>query len=179
MKTLVLDPPPIEMDRLVKRRRRLGLDRYDEMWEGVYHMAPTAHPYHGFLDRQLARLLGPYVDAAGLVGTGPFNLGCPDDFRVPDGGCHRGLPGTTYVTTAAVVIEIVSPGDETYDKLAFYAAHAVDEVIVVGPGHRRVHLYDLAGDHYDEAGRSRLLDVSADELEGRIRWPGSGSAPSR
>jgi hypothetical protein len=29
------------------------------------------------------------------------------------------------------VIEIVSPGDESWDKLPFYAAHEVDEALIV------------------------------------------------
>jgi Uma2 family endonuclease len=44
------------------------------------------------------------------------------------------------VPTAALVVEIVSPGDESYKKLDFYAAQAVDEVVIVDPagGPRRV-----------------------------------------
>jgi len=32
---LVLDPAPYELDALLERRRRSGLDRLDEVWEGV------------------------------------------------------------------------------------------------------------------------------------------------
>jgi hypothetical protein len=42
--TLVMDPPPAEFEALIERRRRLGLDRRDEMWEGVYHLAPAPAP---------------------------------------------------------------------------------------------------------------------------------------
>jgi hypothetical protein len=95
--------------RLLKQRQALGQDGYDEVWEGEYHMAPMAHPPHGYLDDELAVLLRPLALGAGLVGTGAFNLGSPDDYRVPDRGLHRGLPTTTFVPTAAVVVEIVSP----------------------------------------------------------------------
>src|SRR5712692_10522064 len=64
---------------------------FDEVWEGAYHLAPMAHAWHGYLDNVLAELLGPYARRAGLIGTGPFNLGEPDDFRVPDRGYHRTL----------------------------------------------------------------------------------------
>lgn len=64
-------------------------------------------------------LLDPLARRAGLVATGPFNLGQPDEFRVPDQGCHRSLPDTTFVATVPVVVEALSPGDETYDRLAF------------------------------------------------------------
>ena len=35
MPTLVMDPAPAEIDALIERRRRLGLDHRDEIWEGV------------------------------------------------------------------------------------------------------------------------------------------------
>ena len=87
MRTVVLGPRPPELDALIARRRSLGLDTHDEVWKGEYHMAPSAHSSHGWLDQQLAELLGPLARAAGLGGTGPFNLGEPDDFRVPDVVC--------------------------------------------------------------------------------------------
>ncbi|MHB8293109.1 MAG: PDDEXK family nuclease [Acidimicrobiales bacterium] len=71
-----------------------------------------------------AVILDPPASAAGLVETGPFNLGEPDDFRAPDRSVHRDFdPDAVYFPTAAVVVEIVSPGDETYYKLPIYTAH--------------------------------------------------------
>lgn len=173
VKTVVLDPLPVEVERLIERRKRLGLDAYDEVWEGTYHMAPMARFRHGWLDQQLAELLGPPARRAGLVMSGPFNIGAPDDFRVPDRGVHRGRPDpeAAYLATAAMVIEIVSPGDETYDKLPFYAGRGVDEVLVVDPGLERVRLLARAGDGYDDAGESTVLGVDVVELQGAIRWP--------
>lgn len=173
MKTVVLDPLPPEIEQLIERRRRLGLDSYDEMWEGVYHMAPMARFGHGQLQAQILGLLGPLADRAGLLASGPFNLGKPDDFRVPDAGLHRGHPDpdATYLDTAAVVVEIVSPGDETYDKLPFYAAHGVDEMLIVDPANRRVAIFALTGAQYENARRSGQLNVDVDQLAVAIRWP--------
>lgn len=170
---MVLDPPPVEVEQLIERRQRLGQDRYDEMWEGVYHMAPMARFGHGYLDQQLAELLGPLAREAGLVMTSPFNLGAANNFRVPDRGVHRGQPDpdAAFLPTAAVVIEILTPGDETYDKLPFYAAHGVEEVLVVDPPERRLRVLVLAGDHYQDASESTLLTVRAGDLEAAIRWP--------
>ncbi|MGH9074989.1 MAG: Uma2 family endonuclease [Acidimicrobiales bacterium] len=173
MRTLVPDPAPPEVQQLIERRKRLGLDGYDEVWEGVYHMAPMARFRHGRLQVQLARLLGPHSDAAGLVDSGPFNLGDgPESFRVPDLGYHRqGLdPEALYVATAAMVVEVVSPDDETYDKLAFYAAHGVDEVVVVEPVERQVRIFARDGSHYAETGRSSLLGVQAADVASQLRW---------
>lgn len=172
----MLDPPPVEVEMLLARRRELGLDLYDEIWEGVYHMAPMARGVHGYLQDQLSGLLRPYAPAKGLVGTGPFNLGDADDFRVPDHGYHRHLdPEAVYLPTAAVVVEIVSPGDETYDKMGFYAAHAVDELLVVEPERQAVLVFALTRDNdeearYEEALGSSVLGVGAAELTAAVRW---------
>ncbi len=37
-----------------------------------------------------------------------------------------------------MVVEIPSPGDETWHKLPFYAAHDVDEVLIVDPAEQTV-----------------------------------------
>jgi Uma2 family endonuclease len=106
-----------------------------------------------------------------LTGTGPFNLGIPDDYRVPDGGLHRGVPLATFVPTAAVVIEIVSPGDETWQKLDFYAAHSVDELLIADPAKRSVTWLVLHAGRYIEAEYSSLLRVSSAKLTEQINWP--------
>ena len=38
MPTLVRDPQPAEFEALLERRRQLGQDLLDEVWEGVYVM---------------------------------------------------------------------------------------------------------------------------------------------
>ncbi len=172
MKTVVLDPAPVELARLIERRKRLGLDRYDEVWEGVYHMAPAPRYGHAYLDDELTRILRPHAEAAGLAGSGPFNLGHHDDFRVLDHGYHRGRPDpeAVYLDTAALVVEIVSPGDETYDKLPFYAARGVDEVLIVEPTERRIRILALARGHYEDIGSSAVLDVDVDQIQAAVRW---------
>jgi len=112
--------------------------------------------------------------AAGLVGTGPFNLGEPADHRVPDRGYHRGRPTGTWLATAAIVVEIVSPDDETYDKFGFYARHGVDELLVADPADHAVGIWRLtAVDDYERALASPLLEVSAADLMAAIEWPDS------
>lgn len=71
--------------------------------------------------------------------TTEINLGeSGRDFRVPDGALHR--PGTAEMwhPTAALVIEVVSVGDESWNKLSFHAAHEVDEILIVDPAERTV-----------------------------------------
>jgi Uma2 family endonuclease len=73
--------------------------------------------------------------------------------------------------TAALVVEIISPGDESWEKLLFYAAHHVDEVLIVDPDTRQVHWLGLAGDEYQPIERSALIDLGPAELAQRIDWP--------
>jgi len=171
VRTIVLEPKSAEFEALLKRRQALGQDLYDEVWEGEYHMAPMAHSSHGDLDTQLAVLLYPLAQRAGLVGTSAFNLGSPDDYRVPDRGLHRQRPSAVFVPTAAVVVEVVSPGDETWQKLDFYAAHSVDELLIADPAKRSVTWLILHAGRYVEAEYSPLLGVTAAELADQIDWP--------
>jgi hypothetical protein len=71
MRTVVLGPPPAELQALIARRHSLGLDRFDEVWKGEYHMAPMAHPFHGYLYDRVTILLEPLVTGAGLISDWP------------------------------------------------------------------------------------------------------------
>lgn len=171
MRTVVLGPRPPELEAVLERRRALGQDLYDEVWAGEYHVAPAPSHRHAVLDDEVAAVLRPLARRAGLVGSGPFNLGRPGDFRVPDRGLHRSRSDEVWLSTAAVVVEILSPDDETFEKFAFYAEHRVDEVLVVDPVARTVRCWGLAGESYVESEASDLLGVSVGDLAGGIDWP--------
>ena len=171
MKTVVLGEPPAAIEEFLSRRRAAGQDLFDEVWEGEYHVAPASQSWHGYVDNVLAELLGPPARAAGLVGTGPFNLGHVGDYRVPDRGCHRTLPSTVRVPTAAIVVEVISPDDETWAKVDFYARHHVDEICTADPMGAEIRWFALTGTAYEETGVSRLLDLSTADLASRIDWP--------
>jgi Uma2 family endonuclease len=167
------DPLPPELSQLLQRRRRLGLDRKDEIWEGVLHVVPGPSHKHADIAQQLAEILGPLARAAGLKPTiAEFNLGAgEEDFRVPDGGLHRPGPAEMWHPTAALVLEILSPGDETWEKLPFYASHEVDEILILDPDERQIHWLALNEGKYEPIARSRLIDLDADQLARQIRWP--------
>lgn len=171
MKTVVLGEPPPALEEILKRRRALGQDGFDEVWEGVYHMAPMARPWHGYVEDQLAALLRPHALRSGLVPGGAFNLGNANDYRVPDRGYHRTLPSEVYVPTAAIVVEVVSPDDETWEKFGFYAAHGVEEICTAEPLACRLRWWRCAGNHYIETDTSALLDLTVEDLATRISWP--------
>ncbi len=170
--TLVLDPQPAEFEALLERRQRLGQDLLDEVWEGVYHMNPAPHGRHADVQQQLAELLAPIARQTGLLPRiGIFNLGQADDYRVPDGGLLRPGADQLYYPTAALVLEIVSPGDESWAKLDFYAAHGVDELLIVDPQERRVHWLALREREYRPIEQSALIALGPVELAARIDWP--------
>jgi Uma2 family endonuclease len=171
VRTIVSDPPPPEFEALLERRRRWGADRHDEIWDGVYRMIPAPGEAHWLIDQQLAELLGPLARASGLICGPEFNLGDKNDFRVPDRGLHR--PETTgdWRPTAALVVEILSPGDETPEKLPFYAAHDVDELLIVDPRGRSVNWFALEHGRYRPIERSRLIPLAPAELARQIDWP--------
>ncbi len=132
---------------LLEERRAKGLDKSDEMWEGELHMVPPPSDRHQEVGIALLRALLPLADAHGLItrydGTGLFRPGAENDWRVPDQTyarpelrSERGIEGA-----ASLVVEILSPHDETYAKLDWYASVGVGEVLVIDPGTRRVELF--------------------------------------
>lgn len=176
-RTVVLGPPPSDLQQFIDRRREQGLDGYDEVWDGEYHVAPMARASHGIVQQQMLELLGPAARAVGLAAVGPFNLGASqDDFRVPDGGVLNAPSDEIWVPQALVVLEVLSPDDETFDKFDYYAAHGVQEVIVADPVQRTVVTYDPAsGPSTTGASRrlggSRLLDLTDPDMTRKVRWP--------
>jgi Uma2 family endonuclease len=171
MPTLVLGSPPPELEALLERRRRAGADRFDEVWEGVYHMVPGPSHAHGRIEAHLLALLRPPATAAGFEVTGQFNLGeSEQDFRVPDGGLHRPGASEMWHPTAALVIEIVSPDDKSWEKLPFYAKHSIDEVLIVDPSQTMVTWLALREGEYRPVQRSSLIGMGPTALAERLDW---------
>lgn len=153
-------------EELLQERARKGWDRWDEVWEGVLHMVPPPNFLHQSLATKLSGFLIARLEARGigtLVEAGMYRPGPIMSYRVPDlmffplaagVATERGIEGPAHV-----VVEILSPNDETYEKFDFYAAMGVAEIVVIHPTTRAVELYRLAG--------SRYLATSADD-RGRL-----------
>ena len=129
MDMLVIDPRFSE--RLIEERRARGIDRFDEVWEGTYIMAPAPNDEHQELIGGFIEVLRNVVDHRGLGKTRPgINLATdPDDwendYRIPDVAvflndssavCH----GAFWSGAPDFLVEIVSPFDKTREKLKFY-----------------------------------------------------------
>ena len=84
------------------------------------------------------------------------------------------MPTVVFAPTAAVVIEVASPHDESWEKLDFYARRGVDEVVIVAGETRTVTWLRLEDGEYVEAAHSRLLGEESRDLAARIEWPSEG-----
>jgi Uma2 family endonuclease len=172
----MLDVP----ESLLDERRRLGLDVFDEVWEGVLHMVPPPSGEHQRLGSKLVAVLLAAAERRRLVASHETGLfAAADDYRVPDivvarpANCtHRGVD-----ETAELVVELRSPGDESDEKLPWYAARGVAEVLIVDPATRRFELYRNVGGAAtivapDDAGGATL-----DTLGVRLLTVESGDGP--
>ncbi len=168
--TFVMDAPPIVEDWLAQRHA-LGQDLYDEVWEGEYHVAAAPTNRHANVQVQLVELLGPRARRAGLELLGPSNVGQPTDFRVPDLALLRREEHPVWNPVAAIVVEIVSPGDESRRKFAFYHRVGVEEVLIVDPEQRTVESFERGPDAFQPAAGSTILGITSAELASAIDWP--------
>jgi Uma2 family endonuclease len=132
-------------------------------------VAPDPDGRHGEVQAELSALLKPVAHRLGLRRTTTFNLGHLGDFRVPDGGLLPGPLGVWH-DTAVLVVEILSPDDQTFDKLDFYTAHGVRELLVADWRDRSVRVFALQ-EGQAERDRSEVLGMSTAELETEIDWP--------
>lgn len=172
MSTVVRGEQPVIRDWLAQRRA-LGQDTHDEVWEGVYYVAPQASVAHAMVQKQVMGVLEDYAKAVGLIGVAEFNLGEAGDFRVPDGGWLDAVPALdqVYAPTASIVLEVLSPDDKTWEKFPFYASRGVEEVLVADPQTRSVRCWERRGEQYQERAASALLGADMSDLAGEIRWP--------
>ena len=177
MKAVILDVPQAWLDE----RHRLDLDRKDEMWEGVLHMVPPASSDHNRLGAHLMAFLLPLrTDLEGFFEPGIFDptVRTMTSYRVadlafarPEHVSKRGIEGH-----AALVVEILSPGDESREKMPFYRRVGVEELLLVDPVSRVFELRRAAGDDWaaigaDDAGWVDLTScgVQLRTDQGRLR----------
>jgi len=171
-RTVVLGDDHQVLTDWLERRRALGQDGHDEVWEGEYHVAPMSNSRHGDVQMQLAELLGPRARRAGLRSVGEVNAGLSkNNFRVPDLTSIRGRDHAVYLPTAAVVVEVLWPGDESYLKFGFYVERGIEEVLIVDPLGRTVEWYTRGADGFERTGASALLDLDETTLHAEIDWP--------
>ncbi|HEX5058913.1 MAG TPA: Uma2 family endonuclease [Kofleriaceae bacterium] len=179
MRAVVLEMPP----HWLEERRRLGHDKRDEVWDGVLHMVPQPGTTHQGLEVELIYALKALVEARGyrlFVETSLFGAAGEKNYRVPDLSVvapsdfsERGLE-----QHAEIVVELLSPNDESRDKLPFYAMCGVGEVWLIEPKTRTIEVLSLDDAYGSTRTESAVLGIRFSTVDGpklRLDWQG-GSA---
>jgi len=172
MKAIMLEVPK----KLLDQRRRVGADQWDEVWEGIIHMTPAPNrerqDVEGAMEAWLRMFWVPTCQ--GRV-YHQINVSDREDwttnYRIPDllllsPGQFEIDRNEFFLGAPLVTVEIHSPGDEAYEKLAFYGDLGVTEVWIVERDSRAIELFVLEAGRYekqavDEDGwkSSRATDV--------------------
>ena len=133
-----------------------------ELIAGVLYMTPPPGSLHNNAAAKLNRLLTDYLSATEDKGTlyfpragiikGPNSWLEPDLFYVADQTQARLDPVyPQYMTTADLVIEVISPGSAIYDrntKADTYAALGVKELWLIDEASGIIEVRVLKGDQY-------------------------------
>jgi len=165
MLTLVTDPQLSAS--LIQDRQSRGIDHHDEVWEGVYVMSPAPNNEHQDLVGGFIYLLRTVIDQSNLGKVLPGtnitdqtedwtkNYRCPDvvffssDTQAIDRDTH-------WLGGPDLAIEIVSPGDQTREKIAFYEKVRTRELLIVDRDPWQLELFRFMGDRLTSVGFSRL-----------------------
>jgi Uma2 family endonuclease len=149
---------PSVPEHILEWRRRTGADQWDEMWEGILHMAPAPNRDHQDLEGSLEAWLRRYwAEPNGCRVYHQINVSepgtWPNNYRIPDLvlltpqrfdiDCNEYFDGGPDA-----VVEIHSPGDEAQDKLEFYAKVNVREVWMIDRDTRRPEVFELVAGEY-------------------------------
>ena len=154
MKGVMCEVPQLLLDW----RKRTGAEMWDEMWEGVLHMPPVPNRDHQDLKGDLfiwlrthwARPRGHRVhEERNLASIG----GWPHDYRIPDlillTRAGLSIDHNEYLEgPPLVVVEVRSPGDETVEKLPFYAKLGVPEAWIIDRDSRVPQILELHEGEY-------------------------------
>ena len=136
---------------------RDGLDAKDEVWEGTYVVMRDPTPEHQLIVGRLQTIFTTLVDFRDLGTTYPGGNVSDraedwrENYRCPDVLVF--LKDNTAVQHAAhweggpdLLVEVVSPGDRSREKLDFYADLGVREFLVIDRGPWRLELYEPTRD---------------------------------
>ncbi len=156
-------------EEFLEERHRLGHDRRDELWEGELHMVPPGSYVHGSIATGLVVALSSLLRQRGLIvrssEIGLFEPGTNKSYRVPDVTVARSEQVSARGFEGAVlVIEVLSPDDESREKFPFYARVGVEEVWLIEPNTRALEVHALREGTYEPVAF----------VDGRVRSPAFG-----
>ena len=153
--------------RLQAERCALGADRYDEVWEGTYMMAPMPNDEHQQLVNRFAAIFQDVIDWPGLGHVRPgVNISdrideWQNNYRVPDVAVFLNdgdavNHGAFWYGGPDFAVEVISPDDRTLEKLPFYEIVRVREVLLVHRQPWRLELFGLQDDRLVVRGQSTI-----------------------
>ncbi|MEJ7801677.1 MAG: Uma2 family endonuclease [Ilumatobacter sp.] len=161
------DEAPELLD-LIEHRRANGLDTYDEWWEGVYRIVTGPSPEHGNLIVELSVVLLSKARAAGCRVAAPVNIGIDKfDAKVPDMGVYRidtKRHSPAFLTTAELVVEILSPKERAGEKLPFYGEAGVKEYLEVDLAGGTCRLLANRDGSWEPIEHSAVIDLHISEV---------------
>lgn len=166
MMVQVLDPQVCS--DLIAQRKALGQDGFDEVWEGVYVMAPLANNEHQNLGTRLGTVFYQFLtwpDAMVYVGVNVsdreedwrFNFRIPDVAVYLAGNSGRDC-GTHWFGGPDWAAEILSEGDRSREKFDFYAKVNVRELLLVDRDPWELELWQNQAGQFVSLGKSSLAD---------------------
>lgn len=173
----IRDPELIR--ELIQQRQERGIDRHDEVWDGVYVMPALPSNPHQDLVLELCVILHQVItqERRGRVLPGANvsdrrrhwdqNFRGPDVVVILNGS--RAVDCTTHwLGGPDFLIEIQSPGDDTDQKIPFYSAVQVRELLIIHRDTRALRLYRHDG--------QQLVLVDPVDFEGKP-WLESAVVP--
>ena len=174
MAIMVLDPYVEE--QILAERRGFDGSQYDEVWEGVYIVTPLPSNEHQRLVNKLCVILSEAVEAKELgdvfsgVNLSDRDEGWNKNFREPDVAVFlrngRAIDrGTHWQGAADFLVEIISPGERTRDKIPFYSSIGVVELLIVDRDPWSLELYRHENGQLTKVGQSTL--AAPEVLESR------------
>ena len=164
---------------LLAWREQSGVDRFDELWEGVLHMNAAPHGDHQALQDDLREWLKhwwarPRNGRASCqrnvakAGQWPHNYRIPDIVLMPPDRQHLDQ-GLFIAGPPLVVVEIRSPDDESLEKLPFYATLQVPEVWIIDRDAKSAQILVLEGEGYQAADVDREGWLTSPATEVMVR----------
>ncbi len=174
MSLLVLDQ---ELARELRADRKArGIDRHDEVWEGVYVMSPMADDSH---QRIVSKLTYVFEQVIGETGLGDVRPGInvsdriarwKKNFRSPDvvvilKGSAAENHGTFWTGPLDFVVEVISPGDRSRKKLPFYSKIGVREALFIERNPWQLRLYRHDGSKLQLVGQCEAVNAPSMDSE--------------